>query len=152
MKPLGTADLAPGRHGQGPADALADASALVLTPTAARPEQRRFTLAVAVSLALHAALLSLTLGGDWTGVPGLSWPWQERRAEVERLSIFLVPPSTRPEGAAPAAAAVAGPLPAAPPSPPVPVLSMDADTAVTSPLPVTAALGARVLMPELPAL
>ena len=82
MKPLGTSDLAPGRHGQGPADALADVSALVLTPTAARLEQRRFTVAVAVSLALHAALLSLTLGGAWTGTPGLSWPWQERRAEV----------------------------------------------------------------------
>ncbi|MDG0857693.1 hypothetical protein, partial [Roseateles puraquae] len=43
------------------------------------------TRALLVSLALHGLLLSLTFGGERLGLPGLTLPWQARRAEVPDL-------------------------------------------------------------------
>ena len=48
-------------------------------------------LALLVSLLFHALLLSLTYGGQGTGLPGLGFPWQNRRIEVPDLRIVLAP-------------------------------------------------------------
>ncbi|PZP29657.1 MAG: hypothetical protein DI603_16485 [Roseateles depolymerans] len=42
-----------------------------------------------VSLAVHALVLSLSLGGEGWGLPGLQLPWQTRRAEVPVLRVVL---------------------------------------------------------------
>ncbi|HEX6707857.1 MAG TPA: TonB C-terminal domain-containing protein [Albitalea sp.] len=54
-------------------------------------ERRRLALALLVSLLIHALLLSLTFGGNGMGLPGLSFPWRDRRTEVPPLRIVLVP-------------------------------------------------------------
>ena len=54
-------------------------------------ERRRLPLALLLSLLMHALLLSLTFSGDQLGLPGLSFPWQARRAEVPDLQVLLVP-------------------------------------------------------------
>lgn len=43
-----------------------------------------------LSLSLHALLLSLTFGDDDSGLPGLGFPWQERRIEAPGLRVELV--------------------------------------------------------------
>lgn len=55
------------------------------------PERRRLALALLLSLLIHALLVSLSLGGQGLGLPGLSFPWQQRRGEVPDLHIVLVP-------------------------------------------------------------
>ena len=40
---------------------------------------------------VHALLLSLTFGGQTPGLPGLGWPWQDRRIEVPDLRVVLLP-------------------------------------------------------------
>ncbi len=62
-------------------------------------ERRRQTLALLVSLLVHALLLSLTFGGQGLGLPGFGLPWQARRAEAPALRVVLVPA----QAAAPAA-------------------------------------------------
>jgi TolA protein len=67
--------------------------------------------ATLLSLLLHGLVLSLTFGGEGVGLPGLGFPWQERRAEVPDVHIVLQPappPDARQQ--------VAGP----PEAPPVP--------------------------------
>ena len=71
-------------------------------------ERRRLTLALLLSLLIHALLLSLTLGGQGLGLPGLGFPWQERRIEVPALRIVLVPAQVT--AAEPAGASVKEPL------------------------------------------
>jgi hypothetical protein len=83
------------------------------------PERRRLTLALLLSLLIHALLLSLNLGGDELGFPGLAFPWQDRRAEVPELRVVLAP--ARGAAAGRAATSVAEPPPLAPTLPPVAV-------------------------------
>ena len=56
------------------------------------PQCRRLGLALCLSLLLHAVLLSLTLWGDESGLPGFSFPWLERRGAVPDLRVVLIPP------------------------------------------------------------
>ena len=56
-----------------------------------RTERRRLTLTLLLSLALHALLLSLTFGSEQFGLPGIGFPWRERRIEVPDLSVTLMP-------------------------------------------------------------
>ncbi len=44
-----------------------------------------------LSLLIHGLLLSLTFSGQGLGLPGLRFPWQERRIEVPELRVVLVP-------------------------------------------------------------
>jgi hypothetical protein len=69
-----------------------------------------------VSVAVHVLVASLTFGGTGAGLPGLDWPWRERRVEVPdlRLRLELPPQPALPEQGRAAALAVAQP---APPSP-----------------------------------
>ena len=66
------------------------------------PERRRLTLALLLSLLIHALLLSLTFGGQglWLSgsgsswqiwLPGFAFPWQDRRIEVPDLRVVVVP-------------------------------------------------------------
>jgi len=55
-----------------------------------RAERRRESLALLVSLAIHALLLSLSFGGEGFGLPGFAW--NARRAEVPDLRVVLAPP------------------------------------------------------------
>ncbi|MBV8034190.1 TonB C-terminal domain-containing protein [Roseateles sp.] len=70
------------------------------TPAASWPHGRRGAPAHAllVSLLVHALLLSLTFGGEGLGLPGLTLPWQARRAEVPDLRVVLVTPTAEPVG------------------------------------------------------
>ncbi len=55
-------------------------------------ERRRLRLGLLVSLLIHVLLLSLSFGGgEGFGLPGLSFPWEERRAEVPELRVVLTP-------------------------------------------------------------
>src|SRR5215475_1841365 len=53
-------------------------------------EHRRLTVALLLSLLIHALLLNLTFGaGGW--LPGWLFPWQERRVDEPDLRVALVP-------------------------------------------------------------
>ena len=39
----------------------------------------RLRTALSVSLLVHGLLLSITIGGEAFGLPGLHFPWEERR-------------------------------------------------------------------------
>jgi outer membrane biosynthesis protein TonB/uncharacterized protein YjbI with pentapeptide repeats len=68
------------------------------------PERRRLTLALLLSLLIHALLLSLIFGGGgW--LPGFLFPWQDRRIGEPDLRVVVVPAQV--PAAAPAAAPVA---------------------------------------------
>ncbi len=54
-------------------------------------EHRRLTVALLLSLLFHILLLSLTFGGQGSGLPGFSFPWKERRIEVPDLHVVLMP-------------------------------------------------------------
>ena len=71
-------------------------SAVSRAPTAGRvsPELGRLTYAMLLSLLLHALLLSMMFGDEGHGLPGFSFPWQDRRIEVPDLSVVVVPPAT----------------------------------------------------------
>ncbi len=78
----------------------------------------RMRIAVLVSLLVHALFLSLSVGGDAFGLPGLRFPWEERRLAAHELRIVLAeaPPAVTP---APVAdLPVAAPVPAPPPPKP----------------------------------
>jgi outer membrane biosynthesis protein TonB len=74
-------------------------------------ERRRLTLALLVSLLIHALLLSLTFGGQGLGLPGFAFPWRERRIEAPDLHIVLMPVQLT--AARPAATSIKEPLPQA---------------------------------------
>src|SRR5512139_2401899 len=100
-------------------------------------ERTRLALALLLSVAAHALLLALSFGDDGPGLPGLAWPWQERRLVVPDLRVVLVPPdppptqrpaeaAVRPSPGAPLEPGVAGgrvvtPPVARSPAPPPPV-------------------------------
>jgi len=68
------------------------------------PERRRLTLALLLSLLIHGLLLSLIFGGGgW--LPGLLFPWQDRRVEEPDLRVVVVPAEV--PAAAPTVAPVA---------------------------------------------
>ena len=73
-------------------------------------ERRRLSVALLLSLLAHALLLSLTFGGQGWGLPGLGFPWQERRGAVPDLRVVLMP--------APVAAAESANTPVEAPLPP----------------------------------
>jgi hypothetical protein len=58
--------------------------------------------ALVLSLLAHALLLSITLGGQTFGLPGLNFPWKERRLGADDLRIFLAPSQPAAPASAPA--------------------------------------------------
>ena len=66
-----------------------------------RPAPGRMSAALALSLLAHILLLSMTLGGNGAGLPGLQFPWKERRLAANDLQVLLAP--ARPTDPAPAA-------------------------------------------------
>ena len=80
-------------------------------------ERWRMASSLLLSLLIHGSLLSLTFGGQGLGLPGLGFPWQERRIEAPELRVVLVPaPVTAAE---PAVISVAAPVQQASIEPPV---------------------------------
>jgi hypothetical protein len=68
--------------------------------------------ALLLSLLAHALLLSMALGGQRFGMPGLSFPWKERRLGADDLRITLAPaPVPTPPAAAPGVIAPADRVP-----------------------------------------
>ncbi|MDP1686725.1 hypothetical protein, partial [Hydrogenophaga sp.] len=80
-------------------------------PARKSPERRRMGTALLLSLLFHALLLSLTFGGQGIGLPGLGFPWQDRRIEVPDLRIVLAPAQGLAPGPAIATAAQPSPPP-----------------------------------------
>ena len=89
-----------------------------------RPAPGRMSAALALSLLAHVLLLSMTVGGNGAGLPGLQFPWKERRLAANDLQVLLAParpvvpaPATVPPAAVTTpsssrqAAAVGAPLP-----------------------------------------
>jgi hypothetical protein len=70
----------------------------------------RLSTALSLSLLVHALLLSITLGGQTFGLPGLTLPWKERRLGANDLSVLLAPA----QPAAPASARPPAPADNAP--------------------------------------
>ena len=95
-------------------------------------ERWRMASSLLLSLLIHGSLLSLTFGGKGLGLPGLRFPWQERRIEVPALRVVLVP--THVTAAEPAIISVAPPLQQASIEPPV--AGERAPTPPTSPAPL----------------
>ena len=95
-------------------------------------ERWRMSSSLLLSLLIHGLLLSLTFGGHGLGLPGLGFPWQERRVEVPELRLVLVPARVTP--AAAAVNSVARPTQQA--SIESPVAGDLAPTAPTSPAPL----------------
>jgi hypothetical protein len=112
----------------------------------------RMPTALVVSLAVHAVLLSIAVGGQAFGLPGLTLPWKERRVGADDLRIELAPAPVAP--AAPPAPV--GPLaPVAAPHnvlPPAPLPAAVAAVAAVAPPPAPAAASApmRALPPSAP--
>ena len=80
-------------------------------------ERWRMASSLLLSLLIHGLLLSLTFGGQGLGLPGLGFPWQDRRIEVPDLRVVLVPAQVTP--AEPAVKPVAEPSQQASIEPPV---------------------------------
>jgi outer membrane biosynthesis protein TonB len=80
-------------------------------------ERWRMASSLLLSLLIHGTLLSLTFDGKGLGLPGLRFPWQERRIEVPELRVVLVPAPIAP--ADPAVKSVAGPAQQASIEPPI---------------------------------
>ena len=95
-------------------------------------ERRRMASSLLLSLLIHGLLLSLTFGGKGLGLPGLRFPWQERRIEVPELRVVLVP--THVTAAEPAVTSVAPPLQQASIKPPA--AGKRAPTPLASPAPL----------------
>jgi TolA protein len=51
----------------------------------------RLAFALALSLLIHALILSLHFGLAGAGLPGFGWPWAERRVQVPPLTVLLAP-------------------------------------------------------------
>ncbi|HEX8477538.1 MAG TPA: TonB C-terminal domain-containing protein [Telluria sp.] len=97
----------------------------------------RMPTALVASLAVHAVLLSIAVGGQAFGLPGLTLPWQERRVGADDLRIELAP------------APVAPVSPPAPVSPLAPVAAPH-NVMPPAPLPAAAAAVAAVAPPPAP--
>ena len=108
----------------------------------ASAERRRLTLALLLSLLIHALLLSLTFGGQGFGLPGFGFPWRERRIEATDLNVVLVPAQVT--AAEPAGTSVKEPLQA---SIEQPVAGGPAPTPSVSPAP-TLGRTAEAIVPK----
>ena len=72
----------------------------------------RLSTALLFSLLIHVLLLSITIGGQTFGLPGLTFPWKERRVEANVLRVLLAPKQpTVPASALAPESAPADPLP-----------------------------------------
>jgi TolA protein len=58
--------------------------------------RERLIIGLTLSLLVHGLLLSLEFGIPGLGLPGLSTPWNERRAQMPELSVVLAPPPAAP--------------------------------------------------------
>ena len=58
-----------------------------------QPAPMRFNTALVFSLLVHSLLLSIFLGGQTFGLPGLNLPWKERRLGTNDLQILLGAPA-----------------------------------------------------------
>jgi len=100
----------------------------------------RLRLALVVSVAIHALLLSIPLEGDVFGLPGLRMPWQERRLTATDLRIVLAPPpaAARPDTAVVVPAVISAVAPvSAPPAPAsAPAVTAEKSFAVRQPRPL----------------
>jgi hypothetical protein len=72
----------------------------------------RFSIALLLSLLVHALLLSLQFGIRGLGLPGLQVPWEERRALVPALTVRIVGANRKARSSAPSANAGSAPSPA----------------------------------------
>jgi chemotaxis protein histidine kinase CheA len=72
-------------------------------------DQSRLTVALLLSLLVHAFLLLLQFGIPGLGLPGLQMPWDERRALAPALTVRIVGATRAPNS--PAMAASPAPLP-----------------------------------------
>jgi hypothetical protein len=61
-----------------------------------QPRPWRVSTALLLSLLAHALLLSVALGGQTFGLPGLNLPWKERRLGTNDLQILLAPAQPAP--------------------------------------------------------
>ena len=79
-------------------------------------KHRPVSITLLLSLLIHTLLFSLVLGGDGPGLPGLSLPWLERRAEAQELRVLVSPaPKTHAQPAvAPSTAPPQKPTPSQP--------------------------------------
>ncbi len=106
-------------------------------------ERTPLTFALLLSLLIHALLLSLIFGGQGWGLPGLGFPWQERRAEALELRVVLMPVRDR---------AVAPAVPAEEPSPPASIEQPHVGAAPTPSVSVSSASTsdqtAEAILPE----
>lgn len=93
--------------------------------------------ALLLSLLLHALLLSLSLGGQGVGLPGLDLPWRERRLGADDLRVTLAPAPVRPTPA------MVEPL--AGPASPEPVAATE-PAVLSEPAPISAPAPAPKLM------
>ena len=101
--------------------------------------------ALVVSLAVHAVLLSVVVGGQAFGLPGLTLPWKERRVGADDLRIELAPAPVALATAAPAAPADA---PRHVPPPVLPPAAVAA--AVLAPAPAAGRVPMRAVAPAAP--
>jgi hypothetical protein len=92
------------------------------------PERKRQSLALLVSLLVHALLLSLIVSGQGLGLPGFSLPWQARRAEAPALRVVLLAPQS-PAAPQPVQQATTLTLPL-PSEPMLPAPSIEAPTSI----------------------
>jgi hypothetical protein len=76
-------------------------------------EPWRIPTALSLSLLAHTLLLSITIAGQTFGLPGLNFPWKERRLGADDLRIMLAParPVTPAPADGPAPAKMAQPAP-----------------------------------------
>lgn len=82
----------------------------------------RMHSALLLSLVVHALLLSLAVGGQGFGLPGLQLPWKERRLGADDLHILLAPAVPAP---APVPETQPLPAPVPTPAPPAPVAAVE---------------------------
>lgn len=80
-------------------------------------ERRRQMLALLVALLIHALLLGIAFGGQGLGQPGFGLPWSDRRVEVPRVRVVLVPTRTAVTVPSPLARVEQPALVATPPTP-----------------------------------
>ncbi len=108
-------------------------------------EPRRLSAALLLSLLVHALLLSIAVGGQTFGLPGLNFLWKERRLGANELQILLAPAPTEI-----ADAALPEPLP--PPAPePVPVKRPDVNLPIAPDAPRVRAPASSEVASEIPA-
>jgi hypothetical protein len=106
----------------------------------------RMPTALVVSLAVHAVLLSIAVGGQAFGLPGLTLPWKERRVGADDLRIELAPAPVSPSAPVGPLAPVAAPHNVLPP--PAAVAAVAAVT--PPPAPVAASAPLRAMPPSAP--